>query len=160
MEAEAQTAQNKGIQNPILPEKNQTDDQYNSAVEYALDAIGNKRGKMSPVSSQVSIIIATHNRQSIDIATKMMERLNIPRNHPNIHFAQIMGLCDNLGHALGNAGYNAHKLVLFGLFSDLFPWLLRRLDESRDTLGATTAELPAVGQEIRRRLVGRYGSYM
>ena len=30
--------------------------------------------------------------------------------------------------ALGQRGYNAHKLVLFGDFEQIFPWLLRRLE--------------------------------
>ena len=57
----------------------------------------------------------------------------LARDHPNVAHAQIMGMCDGLTFALGLAGYNAHKLVLFGEFDEVFPWLLRRLDENRVT---------------------------
>ena len=45
--------------------------------------------------------------------------------------AQIMGMCDNITLALGQHQYNSHKLVLFGDFDEVFPWLLRRLEENQ-----------------------------
>ena len=38
---------------------------------------------------------------------------------------QIMGMSDNVTLALGASGYNVHKLVLFGSFGDVMPWMLR-----------------------------------
>jgi hypothetical protein len=69
----------------------------------------------------------------------------------SIHFGQIMGMCDHVTAALGLAGYNAHKLVLFGEFRDLFPWLLRRLDENGDVMGAMATERSIIGTEVQRR---------
>eukprot|EP01051_Picozoa_sp_SAG22_P027083 SAG22_NODE_8891_length_623_cov_1.087786_1_plen_55_part_01 len=49
-----------------------------------------------------------------------------------------------------STGYNAHKLVLYGDFEEVFPWLLRRLDENRDMLGAAQLEAPLVHAELKR----------
>ena len=63
-----------------------------------------------------------------------------------------MGICDNVTCALGAAGYNALKLVLFGDYHEIFPWLLRRLDENSDLMGAPLLESPLVTKELRRRM--------
>lgn len=63
-----------------------------------------------------------------------------------------MGMSDNVTAALGLAGYNALKLVLFGNFVDVFPWLLRRLDENADMLGAMAKERHLLWKEIERRM--------
>ena len=54
--------------------------------------------------------------------------------------------------ALGAAGYNSNKLVLYGDFEEVFPWLLRRLDENKDMLGAAQLELPLIHNELKRRM--------
>lgn len=72
-----------------------------------------------------------------------------------IHMAQILGMSDNVTYALGLAGYNVHKLVLFGDFFDIFPWLLRRLDENGDLLGAMATERTHLWRVIRHRLWGK-----
>ena len=70
-----------------------------------------------------------------------------------VMFAQIMGMCDGLSMALGQTGYNSHKLVLFGDFEQIFPWLLRRLEENQDMLGAVQKQdLPLLLHELKRRI--------
>ena len=64
-----------------------------------------------------------------------------------------MGMCDSVTLALAGGGYNACKLVLFGAFAEVFPWLLRRLDENRDVFGATLKEKPLIWAELRRRTI-------
>jgi len=128
---ESERAVENLCENPIMPSKQDTDEQYNKALTTILESISENKS--------VSVLVATHNRESIIKATELMKEKNLLPNDPRIHFAQIMGLCDNLGHGLGNEGYNAHKLVLFGDFSEVFPWLLRRLDENQDVMGATVS---------------------
>ena len=79
-----------------------------------------------------------------------ISELGLENDH-GVHFAQIMGMCDLLTLALGKSGYNSHKLVLFGEFAELFPWLLRRLDENRDILGGR----PERGAGVREEEIGR-----
>ena len=81
-----------------------------------------------------------------------MRALGLPNNHPNVHIAQILGICDHVACALGASGYNALKLVLFGEFGEIFPWLLRRLEENSDVMGAALLESALVTRELRRRL--------
>eukprot|EP00913_Durusdinium_trenchii_P007655 g7192.t1 len=64
---------------------------------------------------------------------------------------------DNLTYALGLAGYNASKLLVFGQIHEVLPCLRRRTRENRDAFGAQAHELPVLRNEIRRRLLGRLG---
>ena len=141
---ETERAESLGQPSAILPMKSDTDSAYDRGVDLLLASLA----KGEPTSC----IIATHNVASIKKAVTRMEELRIPSQHPSVNFAQIMGMCDLLTLALGKGGYNSHKLVLFGSFHELFPWLLRRLDENRDLLGATQRELPLLKDEMTRRM--------
>ena len=80
-----------------------------------------------------------------------MADLKLKRDHPKINFGQIMGICDHVTLALGNGGYNVRKLILYGDFEELFPWLLRRLDENRDILGAAQQDRCLLNKELFSR---------
>ena len=101
---------------------------YEQALSFLLERIA--------ADGTAAVMIATHNQASIAHAVQTMESLGLDRGHPAVHFGQILGITDNLSVALGLSGYNAMKLVLFGDFNEVFPWLIRRLDENRDMLGA------------------------
>ena len=75
-------------------------------------------------------------------------------SHPRVHFAQILGMADDATYGLGAAGYNALKLVPYGAFDELLPWLLRRLEENSSILGAAAEERPLLRRELRRRVLG------
>ena len=68
-----------------------------------------------------------------------------------MHFAQILGMADDLTLSLGLSGCNAHKLVPYGSFEEILPWLLRRLEENQDALGACSIERPLLRAELARR---------
>jgi len=84
-----------------------------------------------------------------------MRELGLGRNHPRVALAQIMGMCENITIALGQGGYNSHKLVLFGDFDEIFPWLLRRLEENQDMLSAMAGEQDLLWAELKRRAAER-----
>ena len=130
---------------PVFERKGQTDEAYNEAVRRML-------GRIHASGDGAAIVVATHNRRSVELAVARMEQLGLPRDHAGVHVAQIMGICDNVTCALGAAGYNALKLVLFGDYHEIFPWLLRRLDENSDLMGAPLLESPLVTKELRRRM--------
>ena len=88
-------------------------------------------------------------------AIDTMAALEMDKNSKHIHFGQILGMCDVLTLSLGAAGYNSNKLLLYGEFEEVFPWLLRRLDENRDMMGAAQMELPLIHSELKRRLFGQ-----
>ena len=66
-------------------------------------------------------------------------------------------MADDLTLTLGLQGFNALKLVPYGELQQVLPWLLRRLDENQDALGASAAERPLLRQEVRRRALGAFG---
>ena len=70
---------------------------------------------------------------------------------------QILGMADDLTLTLGLQGFNALKLVPYGELQQVLPWLLRRLDENQDALGASAAERPLLRQEVRRRALRAVG---
>eukprot|EP00927_Polykrikos_kofoidii_P078897 TRINITY_DN75698_c0_g1_i1.p1 TRINITY_DN75698_c0_g1~~TRINITY_DN75698_c0_g1_i1.p1 ORF type:complete len:486 (-),score=60.61 TRINITY_DN75698_c0_g1_i1:244-1701(-) len=149
MVAEAERAVSTGSKSPIHASKVATDVAFDGAVARALRAIA--------AGQDVVVAICSHNVQSISAAISLMSDVGIERETQRVHFAQILGMMDHATNALGYAGYQANKLVLFGTFEDVFPWLLRRLDENRDMLGACQSERPFLRQEVVRRLRLRVG---
>jgi len=88
------------------------------------------------VGINMYFVSSVYANQSLSLSLSLSLSFSL---YPFFLYIKIMGLCDNLGHCLGDQGYNAHKLVLFGDFSEVFPWLLRRLDENQDVMGATVS---------------------
>lgn len=110
-------------EDPILASKTATDVNYNAAVSSIL-AGGVQTGT-------AALLVATHNRASVEHAVATMDSLGLPRDHPAVHFGSLMGMVDNVSTALGFAGFNSCKLLSFGTFEDILPWLLRRLQENQ-----------------------------
>jgi len=144
MISEEARAAERGGPSPIHASKADTDLAFDGAVASVLQAIA--------AGSDVGIAICTHNLQSVARAVDKMEALRIVPSNAAVHFAQILGMGDHVTGALRIAQYNVHKLVLFGDFDEVFPWLLRRLDENRDMIGACQSERPLLVREVRRRL--------
>jgi len=65
-----------------MPSKQDTDEQYNEALSMIL-------GSISENKCDVSVLIATHNRESIIKATELMKKNGLLPNDPRIHFAQV-----------------------------------------------------------------------
>ena len=145
--AEAERAVETGRENPLFTSKCETDRAYDDALTALLEHL--HRGR------PVAMVVATHNTDSVKHVAAKMAELGIARNHQGVHFGQIMGMCDHLSLSLGAAGYNASKLVLYGDFEEVFPWLLRRLDENRDQFGAAQQSRTLLVKECQRRLLDR-----
>ena len=141
---ETERATELGLPHPLFTEKSDTDVSYNGALSTMIEQIAGN-------SDAAALVVATHNTESVMHAAAEIEARGVPRNHPNIAFGQIMGMCDHLALALGTSNYNANKLVLYGDFDEVFPWLLRRLDENRDMFGAAQqSRTLLVGEAMRR----------
>lgn len=132
-----------GLSDPIYPSKNETDANYDRVLSRLISHV--------PQAS-VALMIATHNRTSIDKAVDQMNKLHIDPAAPLVSFGCIMGMADHLSSALGLAGYNSCKLVSFGVYEDVLPWLCRRLDENADVFGAMQSERHLYMREVKRRL--------
>ncbi|CAK9117718.1 unnamed protein product [Durusdinium trenchii] len=112
----------------IFDTKEDTDAAFETAAEKILQAIVTKR-------PSAALMLATHNRSSLFNAVQMMEKLGLARNDQRVHFAQILGMVDNLTYALGLAGYNASKLLVFG-----------QIHEALDLLGSSVVAAPHAGE--------------
>jgi proline dehydrogenase len=107
----------------LLPFKDSTDCAYNACVEHLLEKIASGKS--------VYVMLATHNRQSVELAMDTMKSLKLANNDKRVHFAQILGMADYCSNVLAIEGYNVSKLVTFGPFDEVLPWWLRRLVENK-----------------------------
>ena len=130
----------------LRPSKAATDAAYDATVAGCVEAAA--RG------DACFLLCATHNPDSARAAVRAVDDAGLDRDDPRVAFAQILGMCDTLTTELATAGCRVHKLVLFGAFDDVAPWIARRLDENKDALGAPTAENALLWRELGRRLLG------
>lgn len=174
MIAERERAEALGYESPIHDTLEDTHRCYNETAEMALRDRAEK-------GTKGEVMIASHNRQSVEQIIERMIELDIKvrsneermqrRVHNQIrsrvsnavhsswqpdsgalHFAQLLGMRDDLSFSLGKAGYNAYKYVPYGLVSEVMPYLIRRAQENSDITKGMGEELQMIGQEIRRRV--------
>lgn len=144
MRTERARAATLGYADPVHLTKAATDATYDAAVTSLLEHVP-QRG--------ASLLVATHSRKSVDHAVSEMRRLGIEPSCPLVSFGSIMGMSDHISNALGLAGYNSSKLVSFGTFENVLPWLCRRLDENGDLFGAMQGERQLYAKELKRRIL-------
>lgn len=109
--------------NVLFDTKQQTDDSYNSAIQYIHDKI-----TTSPATG-INLLVASHNELSCALA------MNLFHNHrKNIAFAQLLGMNDLLSRKCAQHGFKTYKYVPFGPFDETIPYLTRRLYENYDII--------------------------
>lgn len=140
MEKERGRAEELQYSSPIQQDKSFTDGDFNSAVECCLNDL-----------EAVSVILASHNEYSNLAAAEKLHAMNIPHDHPNVHFSQLYGMSDNITFNLAAAGYNVSKYLPFGPIRDVIPYLMRRAQENSSLNGQTNRELLLIRSELRRR---------
>ena len=140
MEKERSRASQKGVQSPIQANKENTDKDYNAAVEFCIENI-----------DRIACIVASHNEQSNLLAAELMEKKGLPFNHPHIHFSQLYGMSDHITFNLAKAGLSVSKYLPFGPIKDVIPYLMRRAQENSSVSGQTGRELGLINKEIKRR---------
>jgi len=140
MEKERKRALAMNYPSPIQPNKENSDRDYNAAVEFCIDHI-----------DQVSCCIGSHNEQSNRHGAELAQKKGIPASHPHLNFSQLYGMSDNITFNLGHAGYNVTKYVPFGPVKDVVPYLMRRAQENTSVGGMSSRELMLIRKELRRR---------
>jgi proline dehydrogenase len=140
MEKERQRAEVMNYPSPINASKEATDLVYNKAVEFVVRNY-----------EKIASCCATHNSDSTMLQAKLIDELNIPKNHPHLTFCQLYGMSDNLTFNLSNAGYLAGKYVPYGSVKDVIPYLLRRAQENTSVSGDMGREYQFLLKEIKRR---------
>lgn len=140
MEKERERAQKLAYPSPIYPDKNATDEAYNTALKFILEH-----------EVLFALCAGTHNEESSILLTQELERKQISRDNDKFYFAQLLGMSDHISFNLSNAGFKVAKYVPFGPIKEVMPYLLRRADENTSVAGQTGRELSLIIKELKRR---------
>ncbi len=140
MDKERLRARELGYPDPINPDKNTTDDHYNTAIRFCLDHI-----------EHVALCNASHNGASALLQADLMERKGIARDHPHTMCSQLFGMSDNVTFNLARAGFRVSKYVPYGQVREVIPYLIRRAQENTSVTGDAGRELSLILQEVNRR---------
>lgn len=126
---ETRLAASLGVPSPIHGSIQETHDCYNGCAAFLLDRV--RRGS-------ASVMLATHNVESGQLAAARAQELGIPRGDRNLQFAQLMGMADGLSLSLRNAGFQVSKYLPYGPVEQIIPYLIRRAEENRGLLSASS----------------------
>jgi len=140
MEKERERAAEMGYESPIQPDKKATDRDYNAALEYCIDHLGD-----------LAFVAGTHNERSTQLLAQMMHKRGLQHDHPHIFYSQLYGMSDNLSYVLAKNGYNVSKYVPYGPVGDAIPYLIRRAQENTSVTGQVSRELELISIELERR---------
>eukprot|EP00002_Diphylleia_rotans_P023935 TRINITY_DN471_c0_g1_i1.p1 TRINITY_DN471_c0_g1~~TRINITY_DN471_c0_g1_i1.p1 ORF type:complete len:466 (+),score=100.79 TRINITY_DN471_c0_g1_i1:51-1448(+) len=141
MEGERENATEKNIPSPILDNIQQTHQSYNDGIRFLISNM-----------DQIGILIATHNRDSVEVALKAMTDHGVDPRESSITFAQLYGMADHISLTLGRHNIKVVKYVPFGPIREVIPYLLRRLEENSNILGGSAKERKLLWKELIRRL--------
>uniref|UniRef100_A0A7S3L645 Proline dehydrogenase n=1 Tax=Amphora coffeiformis TaxID=265554 RepID=A0A7S3L645_9STRA len=148
MESERYLAKERGYPSPIHENILDTHDCYNQAVDFLL----NHASKES--TNKTELMLATHNRESIEKAIESMNKHGISRRATTTAFGQLYGMADNLSFNLGKHGYRAYKYVPYGEVKMVMPYLIRRANENSSISKGAQQELSMLFTELKRRRFG------
>lgn len=140
MDKERARAAEKGYPSPIHPNKEATDDSYNSALRFCIDNY-----------EKIALCNATHNAESNYLMAKLIAERGLDKNHPHLNFSQLYGMSDNQTFNLADAGYFVAKYVPYGPIEDVVPYLIRRAEENSSVTGDMSREYQMVLAEVKRR---------
>lgn len=140
MEKERERAGEHGYGDPIMPDKQSTDRQYDDGVKFCVENIDN-----------MELCSGSHNENSNTLLTELIEKHNLDRNDKRIYFAQLFGMSDHISFNLANAGFNVVKYVPYGPIGTVMPYLLRRAEENTSIAGQSSRELALIKKELKRR---------
>jgi proline dehydrogenase len=142
MEKERARAAEKGYTDPIQPNKEASDRDFDLAVNYCLDNL-----------DRIALCAGTHNEQSSLQLAAAIDSRKLERNDKRIFFAQLYGMSDHLSYNLANAGFNVAKYLPYGPIREVMPYLIRRAQENTSVKGQTGRELLLIQREMKRRKV-------
>ena len=137
MEKERERAAEMNYPDPINPDKNATDQEFNDAVAYCLDPVNN-----------MYTVVGSHNEYSNKHAVELMEKYGLKKDAENVYFSQLYGMSDNITFNLAKEGCNSSKYLPFGPIKDVIPYLMRRAQENSSVSGQTGRELGLIKKEI------------
>jgi len=140
MERERARAARMGYEDPIQPDKEASDRDYNLGLKIALDNV-----------DMVSIFNGTHNEYSSKYLAELMVERKMDPADKRIWFSQLYGMSEHISFNLSAAGFNVAKYVPYGPVRFVLPYLMRRVEENTSVKGQTGRELSLLKKERQRR---------
>ncbi|NOR34318.1 MAG: proline dehydrogenase [Bacteroidales bacterium] len=140
MERERLRAEKMGYEDPIQPNKESTDKDYNLALKISMDNL-----------DIVSIFNGTHNEYSSKYLADLMIEQGVDPDDKRIWFSQLYGMSEHISYNLSDAGFNVAKYVPYGPVRFVLPYLMRRVEENSSVKGQTGRELSLIKKERQRR---------
>lgn len=171
MVQESRLAKERGYENPIHSTKEDTHTCYDKVVDMILfsktavmpdgEVAGlaqqeKMTGKPETDAEEIrrrraAVMVASHNEESIVKAVRRMGELRL-LSRDGIYYAQLQGMCDHVSYALGQEGYSVYKYLPYGPVKEVMPYLLRRLEENSDIMGAVGKQRNMIWGELKRRM--------
>ncbi|KAG6398439.1 hypothetical protein SASPL_139899 [Salvia splendens] len=143
MESENKLANSLGVKSPIHNSIQNTHACYNECADFMLEQISRGSG---------SLVLATHNMESGKMAAKKAVDYRIEKESKRLHCAQLYGMADALSFGMKNAGFRVSKYLPYGPVDQIIPYLLRRAEENRGILSASSFDRSLMRNELIRRL--------
>ncbi|KAJ6840718.1 proline dehydrogenase 2, mitochondrial-like [Iris pallida] len=143
MTRETELATSLGVASPIHRSIQDTHACYDDCASFMLEKVSRGSG---------SLVLATHNLESGKAAAAKAEELGIGKRNQKLQFSQLMGMADGLSLGLRNAGFQVSKYLPFGPVDQVIPYLLRRAEENRGLLSASSHDKELIRKELRRRM--------
>lgn len=140
MEKERERANAMGYPSPIHVDKPSTDKDFNAGMQLCFNHL-----------DIVTVCVASQSEESNLLAISLIDEMNIARNHPNILFAQLLGMGDNITFNMAKAGFNVCKYLPYGPVKEVIPYLIRRAQENTSVQGQMGRELKLILTELARR---------
>lgn len=140
MEKERDRAKEKGYPSPIQDTKENSDRDYNLALEFCVQHI-----------DRMGLCAGTHNEKSSLVLVDLMTKNNIASSDKRIYFSQLLGMSDHISYNLTQNNYNVAKYVPYGPVKEVLPYLIRRAQENTSVKGQTGRELSLIIKEKERR---------
>ncbi|PKY18318.1 FAD-linked oxidoreductase [Rhizophagus irregularis] len=156
---ERERAEKLGYSDPIHNTFEDTNESYNHAVKFLLNELSHiqkRSNKQLDISnSPIAFMIASHNKESVIMACKQMNNLDISSKSGLVLFGQILGMRDQITYTLGKYGYGVYKYVPYGKINEVIPYLIRRVQENSAILRGVGGENQIIWREIMNRIFHR-----
>ncbi|CAO3672501.1 unnamed protein product [Umbelopsis ramanniana] len=161
MVSERKRAAELGIPSPICDTLQDTHNSYNGGVVFLLNKIHqhaiDTNQPTSLSSTPIVFMVASHNRDSVKLTIKEMDRNGVLPRTGVVTFGQLFGMQDQISYCLGKNGYSIYKYLPYGQIQEVIPYLLRRAQENSAIFGggAVTMERKLMWDEAKTRLWGQ-----
>ncbi|KAI8973583.1 FAD-linked oxidoreductase-like protein [Mycotypha africana] len=158
MVTERKRAKKMHYESPIHETIEDTHASFNNGVRFLLGKLKEHQEihsePLAGTTAPVVFMVATHNKDSIIMTVKEMEKHNVLPRSGVVHFGQLYGMQDQISYTLGKNGYSIYKYLPYGTIEDVIPYLLRRAQENSAVLGGVDTEQGLMWDELKTRLFG------